>query len=316
MPSGAAVVQPLNLDRAAGVFAAVLTPFDDTGAPDSAALALHSRWLLANGCDGLSILGTTGEGNSLSVDERIALLERLVSDGIPAQVLLPGTGCCAVPDTVRLTERAVQLGVAGVLMLPPFYYKNVSDDGLFGAFAEVIERVGDGRLRVYIYHFPQMTGVPLTPALVERLLSRYPETIAGMKDSSGDLANMTSAAARFSGFDVFCGSDEALLPLLRAGGAGCITGVVNVAASLAAQVYAAWREGDPSAERAQAKLSAVREQFLAYPLSAALKEIIARHTGRSRWRFLRPPLVPLSESDAEALALALNTLGFAPASVP
>ncbi len=310
-------MRPLNLDRPAGVFAAVLTPFDDTGAPDSATLALHCRWLLANGCDGLSILGTTGEGNSLSVDERIALLERLVSDGIPAQVLLPGTGCCAVPDTVRLTERAVQLGVAGVLMLPPFYYKNVSDDGLFGAFARVIERVGDGRLRVYLYHFPQMTGVPFTPTLIGRLLARYPETIAGMKDSSGDLADMTGAAARFPGFDVFCGSDEALLPLLRAGGAGCITGVVNVAASLAAEVYAAWRRDDAqSAERAQAKLTAVREQFLAYPLSAALKEIIARHTGRARWRLLRPPLVPLFESEAKALALALDALGFTPAPVP
>ena len=295
----------------------MLTPFDDTGAPDSATLALHCRWLLANGCDGLSILGTTGEGNSLSVDERIALLERLVSDGIPAQVLLPGTGCCAVPDTVRLTDRAVQLGVAGVLMLPPFYYKNVSDDGLFGAFAEAIERVGDGRLRIYLYHFPQMTGVSFTPALIARLLARYPETIAGMKDSSGDLAGMTGAVVRFPGFDVFCGSDELLLPLLRAGGVGCITGVVNVAASLAAEVYAAWRRDDPaSAERAQAKLTAVRREFLAYPLSAGLKEIIARHTGRSRWRLLRPPLVPMFESEAEALALALDALGFAPASVP
>ena len=180
----------LNLDRPAGVFAAVLTPFDEIGAPNSAALALHCRWLLSNGCDGLSVFGTTGEGNSLSVDERAGLLERLVSDGIPAQVLLPATGCCAIPDTVRLTERAVHLGVPGTLMLPPFYYKNPSEDGVFAAFAEVIERVGDGRLRVYLYHFPQMSGVSLTPALIERLLARYPDSVAGMKDSSGDLANM------------------------------------------------------------------------------------------------------------------------------
>jgi 4-hydroxy-tetrahydrodipicolinate synthase len=310
-------MESLNLDRPAGVFAAAVTPFDAAGAPDSAALALHSRWLLANGCDGLSVLGTTGEGNSMSVDERIALLERLVSDGIPAQVLLPGTGCCAVPDTVRLTERAVQLGVPGVLMLPPFYYKNVSEDGLFAAFAQVIERVGDRRLRVYLYHFPQMTGVPLTPALIERLLARYPEAIAGMKDSSGDLANVTGAAARFPGFDVFCGWDGALLPLLRAGGAGCITAVANLAAPLAAQVYAAWRKDDPeSAERAQSKLTAICQEFSAYPLSAALKEMTARHTGRALWRVLRPPLVPLFESDAEALALALEALGFTPASLP
>ncbi len=234
----------LNLDRPAGVFAAVLTPFDETGAPDSAALALHCRWLLSNGCDGLSVLGTTGEGASLSVDERIGVLERLITDGIPARVLLPGTGCCAIPDTVRLTERAVHLGVPGVLMLPPFYYKNVSEDGLFAAFSEVIERVGDDRLRIYLYHFPQMSGVSLTPALIERLLARYPQAVAGLKDSSGDLANMAENIKRFPGFDVFSGSDELLLPLLRVGGVGCITAVSNVAASLAAQVYAAWRTGD------------------------------------------------------------------------
>ena len=307
----------LNLDRPAGVFAAVLTPFDEAGAPDSAALALHCRWLLRNGCDGFSVLGTTGEGNSLSVEERLALLERLVSDGIPARVLLPGTGCCAIPDTVRLTKRAVQLGTPAVLMLPPFYYKNVSEDGLLAAYAEVLERVGDSRLRVYLYHFPQMSGVSVTPALIERLLARYPDSVAGMKDSSGELVNMAENARRFPGFDVFSGSDELLLPLLRAGGAGCITAVANVAASVAAQVYAAWRTGDEAAaEQAQTRLTAIRKEFLPYPLSASLKEIVARNTGRARWRILRPPLVPLFTADAAALARALDDVGFAPASVP
>jgi 4-hydroxy-tetrahydrodipicolinate synthase len=313
----AAAMNTLNLDRPAGVFAAVLTPFDESGAPDSAALALHCRWLLSNGCDGLSVLGTTGEGNSLSVDERIGLLERLISDGIPARVLLPGTGCCAIPDTVRLTKRAVDLGVPAVLMLPPFYYKNVSEDGLFAAFAEVIERVGNARLRVYLYHFPQMSAVPLTAALIERLLARYPDTIAGMKDSSGELANMTDIARRFPGFAVFSGSDELLLPLLRAGGVGSITAVANVVPSVCAQVYAAWRGGDEAtAEQTQAVLTAIRREFLPYPLAAALKEIVARNTGRVRWRILRPPLVPLFTADAAALAHALDSVGFAPASVP
>ena len=132
-----------------GVFAAVLTPLDAALAPDHAALARHCRWLLANGCDGLAVLGTTGEANAFSVDERLAILEGLAEAGIPAGALLPGTGCCAVPDTVALTRRALELGAAGVLMLPPFYYKKVSDDGLFAAYSEVIERVGDARLRVY-----------------------------------------------------------------------------------------------------------------------------------------------------------------------
>lgn len=305
------------IDRPTGVFAAVLTPFDDTGAPDPGLLALHCRRLLASGCDGLSILGTTGEANSLSVDERIGLLEQLVGDGIPARVLLPGTGCCAIPDTIRLTERATSLGVGGVLMLPPFYYKNVSEDGLFGAFAEVIERIGEGRLRIYLYHFPQMSGVPLTTGLIERLLKRYPGTVAGTKDSSGDLANMTAMPRRFPGFDVFTGSDEFLLPLLRSGGAGCITGVCNVAAFLAARVFAGWRKSESeAAEAAQMRLTSVRNAFLAYPLSAALKEVLAGHTGQVRWRNIRPPLLPVAQDAAAALRSALERIGFSLAEVP
>lgn len=302
------------LDRPAGVFAAVVTPFDDEGSPDPAALALHCRWLLANGCDGLSILGTTGEANSLSVDERLRLMERLVEDGIPAQVLLPGTGCCAIPDTARLTARALELGVAGVLMLPPFYYKGVGDDGVYAAVSDVLERVGDARLRIYLYHFPQMTAVPFSPALIERLRDSWPENVVGMKDSSGDLANMTGIAARFPGFDVFTGSDEFLLPLLNAGGAGCITGVSNIAAPLLAEVWTAWRGEDlPAAEAAQVRLNAVRRVFLNWPLSAGLKAATAVRTGHARWRRLRPPLLPLADEEAATLLNALDQIGFAAA---
>jgi 4-hydroxy-tetrahydrodipicolinate synthase len=310
-------MHPPSHDRPAGVYAAVLTPFDDDGAPDSAAMALHCRWLLTNGCDGLSILGTTGEANSLSVDERLRLMEKLVEDGIPARVLLPGTGCCAIPDSVRLSARAVQLGAPGVLLLPPFYYKSVSEDGVFAAVSEVIERVGDARLRIYLYHFPQMAVVAFGPALIERLCARWPGVIAGMKDSSGDLANMTGNVARFPGLGVFSGSDELLLPLLQAGGAGCITGVANVAARLAGDVWVGWRCGDtPAAAEAQARLNAVRRVFLSYPLSAALKEVLAARTGRSGWRRLRPPLLPLSGEDGAMLQAALDQVGFVPAPMP
>ena len=162
-----------------------------------------------------------------------------------------------------------------------------------------------------------MSGVPLTAGLVERLLDRYPGVIAGMKDSSGDLANMIAAARRFPGFDVFTGSDELLLPLLRAGGAGCITGVCNVAAFLAARVFAGWRKSESeAAEAAQARLTAVRNVFLGYPLSAALKEVVAGHTGQARWRNIRPPLLPVSRDAAEALASALERIGFAVPEVP
>ncbi len=300
---------------ASGVFAAALTPLTADLSPDVARLAGHCRWLLDHGCDGLAVLGTTGEANSFSVDERLAILEGLAEAGIPGRALMPGTGCCAVPDTVRLTRRAVELGAAGVLVLPPFYYKNVSDDGLFAAYSEVIERVGDTRLKVYLYHFPQMSAVPISYGLIERLLERYPDTVAGMKDSSGDLDNMTGAARAFPGFAVFSGSEELFLPLLRAGGAGCITAANNVASPLAARVYAGWREGS-DIEADNGLLVAVRQTIVRYPLSAALKEIMARLTGDGDWRRVRPPLRPMEDGDAEALAGALEDIGYTPPPPP
>lgn len=297
--------------------AAVLTPLDASLSPDRTALASHCRWLLDNGCDGLAVLGTTGEANSFSVDERMDLLDHLIEDGIPGNTLLPGTGCCAVPDTVRLTRKAVELGAGGVLMLPPFYYKNVSDDGVFAAYAEVIERIGDARLKVYLYHFPQMSGVALGPVLIERLLKQYPDTIAGMKDSSGNFTNMVHNTQTFPGFAVISGSDEFLLPLLKEGGAGCITAVCNVAASIAAEVHAAWAQGDlETAERAQARLTLVRRAISAFPLTAALKEIMARHGGGDAWRRVRPPLANLAAPEAADVVLALDLLGFEPPPLP
>jgi 4-hydroxy-tetrahydrodipicolinate synthase len=297
----------------AGVFAAALTPLDDRLAPDAALLVRHCRWLLAHGCDGLAVLGTTGEANSFSVDERLALLSALAEAGIPGDVLLPGTGCCAIVDTVRLTLKALEIGTLGVLMLPPFYYKAVTDEGVFASYAEVIERVGDPRLRVVLYQFPQLSGVRLGVDLIERLLKRYPQTIAGIKDSSGELGGMLDCVRRFRGFAVLSGSDEFLLPLLDGGGAGCITAVCNVASLLASDVVVSWRHGDwAGAARGQERLNAVRRVLSAYPLSAALKEVMARHTGDKRWRNIRPPLERLAPDDAEALAAALARLGFAP----
>jgi Dihydrodipicolinate synthase/N-acetylneuraminate lyase len=285
-----------------GVLPAVLTPLDAEMAPDGERLARRCQVLLAQKCTGLAVLGTTGEANSFSVEERLDLLEQLDAQGVPGRKLLPGTGCCAIPDTVRLTRRAVELGAMAVLMLPPFYYKSVSEDGLFAAYAEVIERVGDANLRICLYHFPQMSGIAIDPGLIERLLARFPATIVGVKDSSGDLAGMVATARRFPDLAVFSGSDELLLPLLEAGGAGCITACCNIAAPLALDVVRAWREGDHTlAVAAQAKLTEVRQLIAAYPMSAALKEVIAHVEGDPRWRAIRPPLMPLREAAARAL---------------
>ena len=296
-----------------GVLAAVLTPLCDDLAPDHETFIAHCRNLLATGCDGLAVLGTTSEANSFSVEERIGLLEALADAGIPGGRLIPGTGCCAFPDTVRLTQCAVGLGAAGVLMLPPFYYKPVTEDGLFASYSEVIERVGDSRLHVYLYHIPQNTGVPIERGLIERLLARYPDTVVGMKDSGGDFAHMKAMCDAFPGFRVFSGSDTFLLDLLRAGGAGCITACNNIAAPRAARVFARWREKD--IEALNADYVAARTAVQQFPLIEALKETMALSTGRASWRRLRPPLLPLSSAQSRALGAALAKIGLLPAPV-
>jgi 4-hydroxy-tetrahydrodipicolinate synthase len=302
--------------RLAGVLAPVLTPFRADLGPDAGRLGRHCRWLLAQGCAGLAVFGTTSEANSLSADERESLLERLLEGGLDPARLLAGTGCCALTDTVRLTRHAVRAGCAGVLVLPPFYYKGVSEDGLFRSFAEVIERVGDPRLRVYLYHIPPVAQVPIAPRLVERLLGAYPGIVAGIKDSSGDWSNTQALLSAFagSGFDVFVGSERFLLASMRAGGAGCITATGNVNPAAISRLHREWRA--PGAEALQAGLDALRGAVERWPVIAALKEMVARCRGDPAWRTVRPPLAPLSPGQAAALLEDLSRLGFAMPGLP
>ena len=292
-----------------GVYAAALTPLTDDLDPDIELMAAHCRWLLDNGCDGLAILGTTGEANSFGLKERIGILDGLAEAGIPGERLMPGTGSCALPDTIALSRVAIDHGAAGVLMLPPFYYKNPSDDGLFAAYSEVIQKIGDDRLRICLYHFPQMSGVPIPYSLIERLVKEYPDTVVGMKDSSGDADNMIGAAKNFPGFAVFSGSDELLLPLIEAGGAGCITACANVASRLAAEVYGGWVRGE-DVGAANEMLTAVRNTIMKFPLSTALKTLMARHSGNDGWLNIRPPLTRMSDTDRDTLFGTFDAIGF------
>jgi 4-hydroxy-tetrahydrodipicolinate synthase len=263
-----------------GVLAAVLTPMDEDLEPDPKAFGAHCHRLLAAGCHGLSVFGTTGEANSLSVDERLAALEALADSGVPAERLLPGTGSCALTDTVRLSRAALEAGAAGVLVLPPFYYKGVGDDGLYRFFAEVVERVGDDRLRLYLYHIPQMTGVELGLPLISRLIDSYPGVIVGTKDSSGDRERIMTLCREFPDFSVLAGTETLLLETLRSGGAGCISATVNVTSRLARRVHDAHASGnDDEADALQERLTQVRGSIEAYPVIPALKQLMARLTG-------------------------------------
>lgn len=274
--------------------------------PDDALLAAHCRWLLANGCDGLAVLGTTGEANSLSMKERIRMMESLVAAGIDPARMMPGTGCCAITDSVIQTTRAVELGVAGVLMLPPFYYKGVSDDGVFAAFSEVIQRVGSEKLRVYLYHFPQMSAVPLSLNVIGRLLKEYPGTVVGMKDSSGDLDNMLAVLKAFPDFAVFTGWDHLLKPVMAAGGAGAITAVANIGAPLLQDIIA----GGPAADAAHAQVDKLREAIIQQPFIPGLKEVMARHSGIDGWRNVRPPMMPLTAAEGDRLVADIAASGY------
>ena len=285
-------------------------PFDEKLLPDRSRLVRHCKWLLRQGCRALAVFGTTSEANSLSVDEREGLLAALLENGIGAESLLPGTGCCAIPDTVRLTKAAVRAGCPGVLVLPPFYYKDVSDEGLFRAFAEVIERVGDARLRIYLYHIPPISQVGFSPALVERLLAAYPRTIAGIKDSGGDFANTKALIEAFAkdGFEVFSGSEKFLLENLRRGGAGTITATANVNAQAIDRLFREWRS--PGAEALQGRINAVRAAFEKRPAIPALKAALAHYAKDPSFCTVRPPLVELPASETEALVADLHQAGF------
>lgn len=294
-------------ERIRGVLAPVLTPFDKELNPDPKRFVAFCRVLTQLGI-GLAPFGTTSEGNSLSVDEKLMLLDALAAGGIDMARVLPGTGTCALSDTVRLSAHAIRLGAAGVLVLPPFYYKGVTEEGLFRAYAGVIDRVGDPRLRIYLYHFPRQSGVPLSLSLIERLLKAFPGIVVGIKDSSGEWPNMEAMRKAFPGFDVFSGSEAVGLKLLRQGGAGIISANANVNGAAMVELVKRWRE--PDAEGLQEALTAFRVAMQDFPLIAALKTLVARATGDQAWRLTRPPLVDLTIEAEDAMVKRLEKAGF------
>ena len=296
-------------NRITGVLSPVVTPFKADLSPDPERFVRQCRWLLSQDV-GLAVFGTNSEANSLSTDEKVELLDRLVGAGVDPARMMPGTGCCALTDSVRLTGHAMKLGCGGVLMLPPFYYKGVSDDGLFRSFAEIIERVGDRRLRIYLYHIPPVSQVAITLPLIERLLKAYPGTVAGAKDSSGDWNNTQAYLVNFAsqGFDVFPGSETFLLQGMRAGGVGCISATANVNPSAIARLFATWRAAD--ADTQQERLNEIRGIFARHPMIPALKAAIAHHGGDASWATVRPPLVELTQQQKTSLAADLDKAGF------
>jgi len=279
-----------------GVLAAGLTPFDDDLNVAHSAFAQHAQWLLANGCDGVLLFGTTGEGLSLTVQERITALEHLLSANVPAERLLVGSGALALPDAVRLTQAATERDVGGVLVLPPFHFRQIRDEGVFRFYDQLIQRVGDEDLRLYFYHFPELSGVPIPFSIIQRLRDAYSDQIAGIKDSSGEWDHTEALCREFPDLQVFTGTERLLLKVLEADGAGCISATTNLTAPLAAQVLFEWKH-DTDPDATQERLTTIRTAFAPVPTIPALKHILAQRLGDAAWTATRPPLAPLTDAE-------------------
>jgi 4-hydroxy-tetrahydrodipicolinate synthase len=290
-----------------GVYAPVLTPFTDDGVVDPRLFSGFCRWLNSEGV-GLAVFGTNSEANSLTVEEKITLLNALRSAGIEGSALMPGTGALSIGDAVRLTKAALDVKAAAVLVLPPFYYKPVGD-GLFAYYSELVERVGSAALKVVLYHIPRLTGVPITAGLVEQLLKAYPKTFVGIKDSSNDIGNTATMIRSFPELRIFAGSDEWLLEAMRLGGQGCISATANVNPAAIGALRQNWRSDKAEAE--QAGLTKVRRIFEAYPMIAALKAAAAHYGGEPSFAITRVPLLPLKPDLHEKLIAELDGHGFA-----
>ena len=298
--SGAAVTRAKK-----GIYAAAATPLNSDGAPDGDKLASYCSWLIAQGLDGVAPMGTTGEGNSLPLSFRLALPAKLADAGLSSDQVIMGTGACSVSDAAAATRASLDAGFNSVLVLPPFYYKGVSDTGLYGYYARLIDLVGDARLRVYFYHFPAMSMTPISVELIQLLRGEFGLLIAGLKDSSGDMQGTLRFAKAVADFDVFPSNEGSLIEAVAGGCAGIISATTQVAPALCrATVNAAGAEK----ELLLSALRDVRAAVSKHSLMAAVKEVQALRSGDAGWRAVLPPLVPLSPQAAADLKSDLDVL--------
>jgi 4-hydroxy-tetrahydrodipicolinate synthase len=288
-----------------GVIAPLLTPFNDDLSIATDLYVRHAEWLFDQGCVAIAPFGTTGEALSVGIEERLDGIRALIDGGIDPARMIPGTGLSNVADTARLSSACRDMGCAAVLTLPPFYYKAVSDDGLYRYFAQLVGAIGSDA-RLYLYHIPPIAIVGISPPLATRLHADFPEQIVGIKDSSGDWDN-TRALLNIDGMIVYPGSELPLLDALSLGAPGCITATANVNAGPIARVVRLYEQGDLDAARALHKtvqrLRLIVQEYAPIP---AMKRLLAISTGDARWGNIRPPLTALSEMDGHALAAELH----------
>jgi len=294
--------------KVSGVLAAVPTPFDETFNPDFELFMEHCEWVLAQGCAGLNVLGSTGEANSQSLQARAEIMRTVAKSSLRQHALMVGTGTPVLQETIELTTLAAELGFDAALLLPPYYYLPVTDDGLFDYFAHVMDAVAGSGIGIYLYNFPQLTGLRFSPELVARLIEAYPQQMRGMKDSSGELDYTQRMSTTFGAvFDVFPGSEAPLPDAVEFGYAGCISASVNATAALAARI---WQQRDAPAEQDVTELRAQRAEIQSVPMAAAVKTLVAQRTGNAQWRRMLPPLTELNAADRSKIEAVGRRLGF------
>lgn len=285
-----------------GVIAAIATPIDEAGSPDLARAMTLARYLLDHGCDGLNVLGSTGEATSFARDERMAVMSAYKDNGMPMARLMVGTGAAAVADAVALTKHAAELGFAGALVVPPFYYKGVPDDGLVAYIDTLMAATSDRPIPLYLYHYPALTGLPWHIGLIERLLKKHPARIAGLKDSSGDMAYARAAAAVSSSFAVFPSTEAALLEARGGAFAGCISATANLNADLCARAF---HQGDRAALDAAVT---IRKLFEGRHLVAGVKALLAYIHGDPALARMKPPLTGYTADDRAAVVAGYDAV--------
>ncbi|HWL31476.1 MAG TPA: dihydrodipicolinate synthase family protein [Xanthobacteraceae bacterium] len=285
-----------------GVIAAIATPVGEDGAPDTARATKLARHLVDNGCDGLNVLGTTGEATSFSLDERKRVMDAYKAAGLPLDRMMVGTGAAATADAVALTRHAADLGFAGALVLPPFYYKGVPDDGLVAYVEALVTATAQKPIPIYLYHYPQQSAVHWHVALLKRLLDRFGSRIVGLKDSSGDLSYAREAAALSKGFAVFPSNEATLLEARGGAFAGCISATANLNADLC---QLAWSKGDKVALDAAV---AIRKLFEGKSLVPGVKSLLSHIHADAALARVKPPLAPFAASDRAAVAAGYDQI--------
>ena len=292
-----------------GIYTASLTPLTSFYEPNLPALVSHIKQLFESGSDGVAILGSTGEANSLTIEQRLDIISHCGKTLAPERLMM-GTGSCALQDAIRMTQACIEAGIFTVLVIPPFYYKPQSDESVLRYFTELISLVNDPRLRIVFYNFPKLSGYNFSLKILQELKERFGEIAAGIKDSSGEWENMLNITKNVPDFMVYSGTETLLLDILREGGAGCITASGNLLAPECQQVYQAWRnDKHDTAEQIQKELTVLRKALESYPFVSELKGLMKEHTGSEHWEQMLPPFNPLLTSQVTEISTKINDLG-------